>query len=141
MKEKLLFRDVPFNGELVFARPDRAAYVPRIHSATEESATWGEFREVMPPTDYSTIMECFDECGEPRPDEQGAFDSEQVPGYSDGDYPPWLQQEMINVLPVEILSRFGTRESTFLNGSYWAILNSAREDLCNALEEAGFDLD
>jgi hypothetical protein len=140
MRDKLLYRTA-FNGGLVFAHPDRAAYIHGIHSAIENSTHWADFRTAVPEVEYSRIMRYFDERGERRPADNDLFDSERLPGYSDGDYPPWLQKEMASVIPEEILSKFGILKQTFVNGHFWFIPASAMEAICEALAEAGFQLE
>lgn len=73
----------------------------------------------MPRREYSEILYFFDEEGEPRPKSADEFSGEMLPGWSDGDFPPWLQPEMSRLIPEPLLERFGKRESTPLNGSFW----------------------
>jgi hypothetical protein len=92
------------NGGLAFATPERAALVARLQDAIECSRTWAEFRRRMPRSGYSLLIrEMFDENGEPRPRGSDPFSADDVPGCCDGLYPPWLQQEMIPLLPGDIL--------------------------------------
>ncbi|MCA2997682.1 MAG: hypothetical protein ING75_03675 [Rhodocyclaceae bacterium] len=138
MTTKLLFRTSPFNGGLVFATVDRARFVSKLHAAISSSKTWGEFRAAMPAEEYSSILaDAFDEVGERRPTSSSLFLSEQVPGVSDGDYPPWLQAEMETVLPLDILERFGERKSTYLNGDYWFIPSENKDAVVEALAGMG----
>src|SRR5262249_9079592 len=110
----LLYNISPANGGLVFATRQRAAFISRIHDAVSGSRTWAEFRRATPGAEYSRITEGR----EPRPRGSDPFSSDEVPGYGDGDYPPWLQQEMESVLPAEVLEQFGKGEMTMLNGGY-----------------------
>ena len=141
MKKKLLYRVVPHNNGVVFAAPDRATYIARIHSAIVSSKTWDQFRRAMPSAEYSNIVRWFDENGEPRPKSIDAFSGESLPGWSDGDYPPWLQQEMEKVVPRTVLERFGTRGDTFLNGSFWLIPADNLDEICTALKALGWELE
>lgn len=139
--KKLLYRVVPHNGGLVFATPDRATLIAKIHTAIASSKTWGEFRAAMPRKEYSEIVRVFDDNGERRPKSTDAFDGEQVPGWSDGDYPPWLQPEMDYILPQSLLEQYGTRETTTLNGNFWMISENNLLAICTALEALGWELD
>jgi hypothetical protein len=69
------------------------------------------------------------------------FSGESLPGWSDGDYPPWLQQEMSNLLPASVLSQFGERKSTFVNGSFWLIPEQNLPGICTALEALGWEIE
>lgn len=141
MKKELLYRIVPHNGGAVFATPERAALIARIHEAINGSETWGDFRAAMPRKEYSWVIRAaFDDNGEPRPRSTDAFSGEDVPGWSDGDYPPWLQPEMDRLLPHSLLVQFGTRESTWLNGNFWRIPGDSLPALCAALIALGWEL-
>src|SRR5262245_41792008 len=66
-----------------------------------------------------------------------SFSGESVPGWSDGDYPPWLQAEM-DWIAADVWREFGTLESTMLNGSYWKIPANKCEAVCAAFRDQGF---
>ncbi len=138
MKLKLLYRTVNHNGGLVFATDDRARRISRINHAISTSKTWADFRRAMPRQEYSQLLRVFDELGEPRPKGTAEFSGEMLPGWSDGDYPPWLQAEMSGLIPKPILERFGTRKSTVLNGSFWWIPPEAAEAICAELAALGW---
>lgn len=74
----------------------------------------------------------------PEPDDP--FDPEQVPGWSDGDYPPWLQPEMDALLRDIDLTGLAERVDTALNGSYWHVEPGNFERLRRLLELDGFTL-
>ena len=142
MTKKLLYRVVPHNGGVVFATPDRAAYIAKLHEAINSSTTWGQFRKAIPRDEYSKIIHhSFDDMGERRPKSSDPFTGELVSGWSDGDYPPWLQQEMDMYLPPEILERFGKSESTSVNGSFWMIPSENIEAVCAALTALEWQLE
>jgi hypothetical protein len=134
MKQLLLYRVVPHNGGVVFAAEDRAKSVARIHRAIETSQTWSQFRAAIPPREYSAVIRAsFDEMGEPRPKGTDPFDPEP-----DGDYPPWLQHEMDDVIPEPLLVRLAIRQQTALNGAFWFIPEEQLKRICDALRAAGF---
>jgi hypothetical protein len=138
MKQLLLYRVVPHNGGVVFAAEDRAKSIARIHRAIETSTTWSQFRAAIPPGEYSAVMRSsFDAIDETRPKASDPFDPEQIAGWSDGDYPPWLQQEMDDVVPEPLLLQFATREQTAVNGAFWLIPEEQLERICAALRAAG----
>ena len=103
--KKLFYRIAGHNGGVIFAPPDEAIRVSQIHKAIGESKTWGQFREAMPENDYFELVEKiagnYEDCGEDEfdPLEDDFFNCEQVPGFTDGDYPEWLQQDMDLDLP------------------------------------------
>lgn len=140
-KGKLLWRLVEHNESLVFAPADRARLIARMHEAIEGSKTWEEFRRAMPRAEYSKIVRSFDEEGEPRPKGSDDFDGEMVPGWSDGDYPPWLQQEMSRHIPKTLLQRFGEYETIVMNGNVWLIPPEAADALCTELRALGWTVE
>lgn len=142
MKKTLMYRVVPHNGGVVFAERKRALLIARIHAAINSSKTWAEFRSLMPRDAYSDVIRAsFDDNDEPRPRSTDEFSGEYVSGWSDGDYPPWLQLEMGRLLPASVLERFGTLESTHLNGSYWSIPEKNLEAICEVLATMGWNLE
>lgn len=129
------------NGGLVFATPERAKEINRSHRAIEDSQTWGEFRRAVPSSDYEEIVSAvFGEAGEDRPEADDPFDSSAVPGYCDGDYPPWLAPEMEDVLPPAVVDRFGRWEETCINGSYVHFDPAREAEIVEMLRSAGFDV-
>lgn len=141
MKGKLLYRIVDHNGGLVVATEGRARHVAQIHQAISSSKTWAEFRRAMPRLEYSEILRIFDDEGEPRPKGTDKFYGEMLPGWSDGDYPPWLQPEMSGLIPETLLERYCKLESTSLNGSFWWIPPEAAEQICAELSAMGWKVE
>lgn len=141
MTKRLLYRVSPYNGGVVFAEPDRANFIATIHAAIKSSKTWGKFRSAMPRKEYSDIVRFFDDEGEPRPKSTGPVSGESLPGWSDGDYPPWLQTEMDDILPESVLEQFGKRVTTVLNGDFWLIPENNLVAICAALEALGWELE
>jgi hypothetical protein len=138
-KKILLYTVSPANDGLVFATPERAAFVSRLYAALEGSTTWAEFRRSMPRAEYARVIRrTFDENGEPRPRGCDPFSSADIPGYCDGDYPPWLQQEMDDLLPVEVIERFGEGQVTMLNGGYTHLDPKDLPEIIAMLERHGY---
>lgn len=103
---------------VVFAERERAERAVQIRAAIEESTTWGEFRRALPPGEWdSYFLEHFEDCEEEVPDDDQAFDSDDVPGYAEGDYPEWLQQVQLDWFPPELIAKYGGDVgSTVLSG-------------------------
>jgi len=136
----LWYRQAPGNGDLVFAEPGTALYIDTLHCAMG-ARTWGEFRKLMPEDEYQEIVaRQYEYSGEPElvPADEDEFDSAIVPGYHDGDYPPWLQQDMESVLPDDIVKEYGTIVSTMLNGNYLSIPPECEQQVVAALKKHGY---
>ena len=82
----------------------------RMHRALS-SRTWGELRSLLTPLECrrfgAYLRESAEENGDDwaEPDDAEEFSCEWVPGFSDGDYPPWLQASEAHPLPVDLLRR------------------------------------
>jgi len=101
----------------VFAPKSLAEKIDRINRALDKSKTWGGFRRRMPPAEYEDLMrEQFDEANEERPDASEWFDSNSIHGYSEGNYPPWVQPRMDEWLPLDLLRKYAKRERSTING-------------------------
>jgi len=72
------------------------------------------------------------------PGPQDAFDSAEVPGLCDGDWPAWPQQDMLNWVPTEIQVRYGHRASSFLNGDCLLFSADHEVELVQAFRAAGY---
>lgn len=142
--KKHLVYTVAANKGLVIARLDRAEFISRIYTALSKSITWGEFRRAMPKAAYSELLprisERYRDNGLPMPKNADRFDSSDVPGVCDGDYPDWLQTEMDSVLPEAILDEFGEWSTTMLNGGYCHIDPKHLPAIKARLEQLGYSL-
>lgn len=139
--KKLLYRLVPHNGGAVFAEDGRARLIAQLHEAIETAHTWGEFSRKLPTSEYQKIItEQFGEEGEPPPSDDDLFSGDEIGGYSDGDYPPWLQSEMDRFLPRDLLEKFGVLSLSALNGSFWHVPEEQMEPMANELRELGFEV-
>jgi len=141
--KKLLYRTVGHNGGLVFAEPRRALVIDRIHRAIAESTTWEEFRKAIPRKAYSYIIKIYDMNCERHPRGSATFSGEMLPGWTEGDFPPWLQREMgsIGKDVEDVWRQFGRLENTFLNGSFWFIPPEQENAVCAALRAIGWEVE
>lgn len=129
---ELVYRVGPANDGVVFATPERARYVASLNDAFD-SKTWGEFRSRIPAEEWEQLAEGFEEV--PGPDEPFKF--EDVPGYCDGDWPPWLQKEILRVLPAPLVKKYAEASMTLINGVYFHIRQEDLPELLRELESRG----
>lgn len=139
-KNKLVYRVSPFNGSIVFTTLEQAQRVDRINRAIRESSNWLEFREAIPSEDYSEIYQQIEDCDE-APSDSDVFDESQVPGFDEGDFPPWLQREMDMLIPQAILKRFAARETGATSGSFWTIPAANLLPILEALKADDFEIE
>jgi hypothetical protein len=72
-----------------------------------------------------------------EPEDDEPFSCDSLPGFSDGDYPPWLALELEHHLPNVILKRFATREFSFVSGPFYRIDAKHRDAILKALADSG----
>ncbi len=124
---------------VVFAERSRAERVAQIRAALENSATWGEFRRALPEGEWEDIFQdYYDDAEEKSPDDDKPFDSDDVPGYAEGDYPEWLQQVQLDWFPPELIAKFGGDVgSTVLSGPVLDLPADRAEEIAAELRAMG----
>jgi hypothetical protein len=140
---------------------DRAMYAA-MHSAK----TWEEFRELLPPGEFERLDMWHCNGGENiyldgetklcggcsladedfeseewaelviRPTDAFSYDS--IPGFSDGDFPPFLDPRQDSFLPDDFCRRFGKTVWSGCSGSWWQFPLDQYEVMKRELEKAGF---
>jgi hypothetical protein len=140
---EIFYRISPANEGLVFAIVDDAFRNHAIRTALETSKTWSEFRQAVGEYEYHSVLSRMSvDISQPVvvPNNGDPFDHRRIPGYADGDYPEWLQSQMEQLLPADILAKFGERIATWFNGSYIHIDLSFEERLILALRKRGYEV-
>jgi hypothetical protein len=150
---EVVYWRIASSGHLVFASQKEAERVHQIHCAIESSKTWGEFKSRMPPQDFEEVVTRWLEnrsemgnddeeegvqLGPGYPKASTPFSSDEVPGYNDGDYPSWLQQDLDQYLPDEVLSELGQYATSCLQGGFWEIPRSSGRRLLEYLRLHGY---
>jgi hypothetical protein len=135
MKAALVCWISPVNGIAVIVSQERLDQVQAIHDAR----TWAEFA-AADRTAYQGAIEFFAGADGELPPLDATFDVSMVPGFDEGDYPPWLQSEMDRYVPAAILERHATRRSSVLNGGFWAVEPRALASVIEELRAAGFEV-
>lgn len=126
----------PFNGYGVVTSQKRLDHIVAIH----EVSTWAEFAKVDPLA-YADACESYDGAEEPKPSDDDPFAVSMVPGFDDGDYPPWLQAEMDLYVPDDILRAHARPESSVINGRFWVLEASELDSMLQALRERGYEVE
>ena len=151
---------------LVFIPRGRAERLAAIHAALRHSKTWGEFRRRVGESEYQQVTEgrrTFEDwcdldleeateeelrsareqfrklpIGHRVPDDDDPFDSSNVPGFCDGDYPPWPAQEMLQFVPYDIQQEYGEYCDSVLNGDYLGLDPEQEEAIVAAFTRHGY---
>ena len=135
--EELVY-GIPYNGAdvLVVIPERRAVDLTDLRSALEGATTWDEFMRQAPPHRVQEVLALFDE-DESAPRGDDAFHRDDLPGYSDGDWPEWPAQCMLDWLPADARC-LGAVDESVINGSYLRIPLGAENELVAALNGLGF---
>lgn len=72
------------------------------------------------------------------PNENDAFDSADIPGLCDGDWPDWPQQEMLNWIPQAIQKTYGRCVASTLNGPFLTFRTEDEKAIVEAFTELGY---
>ena len=124
------------NDFLVFAERHRAESVARIRTACEEATTWGEFRDALKAEEFLEVLENLGE--DPSDiDPSAAFSGDHVPGHTDGTYPEWLQQTMLEWIPAELIERFGETADSVHDGEAVELPANAADAIATELRALG----
>ena len=127
------------DDQLVFIPEGEAVELAQLRNALsrEQAATWGEFKQRIPPRRWLEIVANIDD-EEWVPADDDPFDPDQVWGYQDGDWPEWPAQRMLEWMPEDIQKRFGEIGTSVLNGDFLQIAPGSENEVVAALKEAGY---
>lgn len=147
MANTLFYRTSPTNGGIVLAPPRLARYVSRIHHAIATARTWDDFRQRLPAGEYVALLDAMVQHGRdmkqlPAPNQP--FVPDWIPGYTQGQYPMWMQQEMASYLDIAVLDvveRLALLETTAFGTTYLFIPPAALDLLERELNALGYALE
>lgn len=69
---------------------------------------------------------------------EDVFDRLLIPGFADGDWPPWPAQEMLKFVPKTIQAKYGRVQESVLNGPFLKLDVKWKSDIIRELREAGY---
>lgn len=126
-----------FDGSVVVMPASEARRLAALNDAIEQSQTWGEFLARVE-QDQATQEYLSYHFGDdlPAPDEQ--FDSSDLPGFDDGDWPAWPKQKMLDWLP-DAVQTLGSVYATAINGDALHIDEALLDAVIDALAAEGID--
>ncbi len=154
-------RQLTPDGETLYVlTEDRQSYFDRLEQAIESSVTWGDFFGLAPKSEVRELRrrwelsweleeEDDDEAdGEedgssqrPGPADDSPFNLNDVPGFEEGDWPPWPCYETDQHLPAQLLKRSRQRVTTVHNGRYTRIEPSQLKPLLDGLRRLGHEVE
>jgi len=136
----------------------------QIYHALLTASTWGALRQMMPAGEFDSLTRWTDNGGEsifddsptgttPAPEvlqtleelgdeyvtrPEALFSPEHIPGFSEGDYPLFLELEQHGLMPPAFCARFGQRVTGFTSGSWWELPAERADEMKSALEAIGY---
>lgn len=118
----------------LFAERSKAERVAQIKLALSEAKTWGEFRRGLPDDEWEDLPIEWDE----EPPDDYLFSADVIPGYSDGDYPEWLQKTQLEWFPEDLAEKYGGEvASSMLNGPFLELPPDRAEEIAEELRLRG----
>ena len=143
-------------------------YLREISIALESATTWSDFESKLPSGEFESLnlwhtndgYNIYEKDGDyyfVDPDDTAefwrdlgedyvihasdTFDSLDVPGTMDGDYPPWLYSTADDVLPDNFVSEFGIPVASMVSGSWIQYPIEQFEQMRHFLEKYGHTID
>jgi hypothetical protein len=139
----------PGTRSLEFKPAAEASLLKAMHNPEAYGLTWRWFAEEYPELwdimrdnavpiedilpeeiDYTQVL----------PDLDDLFCLEQVPGFNEGDFPPWGETAPVDENLIELLSPFAEWRSTLLNGLYRHYDPARKEEIFKVLRDAGYSV-
>jgi hypothetical protein len=126
-----------FDDSLVVMPISEARRLAALNDALETSSTWGEFLSSVG-YDPDTAHYVERQFGDELPGVDATFDPEEIPGFTDGHWPSWPKQAMLDWLPASVQA-LGTIGETRLTGSFLHLDDDRRDDVIAALHAEGLE--
>jgi hypothetical protein len=129
LSRDLIYGNAP-SGELVFVERSKALENKAFYTAV----TWGDFRKGAP-TLYELALSILDAEEDP-PADTSALDHRALD--SDGDFPYFPEQLMLDFIPESVQERFGKVEETVFSGPILTLDPDHESEIVAALRNHGF---
>jgi hypothetical protein len=115
-------------------------HIQSISDTPDFASFYKNCRDWDPETTLTQAREEYDalEIGERIPKLKEPFKAENIPGYGDGDWPLWPQQEMLKWMPKVIQKRYGSEWSSRLNGDALDLSPDHEKGIVKALMRRGY---
>ena len=126
------------DDQLVFIPESEAIELAQLQTAIQSSRTWGEFKAQIPPPRWLQAISNYVDNDEPLPADDHPFDTNELPGYGDGDWPQWPAQRMLEWMPEVIRTRFGDVGTSMVSGDMLSIDPASESGIIAALKDAGY---
>jgi hypothetical protein len=130
-----------YGEHIVFILERRAHFLSQVWCAPLKSKTWGDLKQLAPPSAYREIRRRNrDKLAPSALHPNAAFDYYEMTGVPDGDYPGFPAQEMFGWMPRDIQLDFGNVGVTRLNGDLLELDPKDTKAIVQRLKQAGIDV-
>jgi hypothetical protein len=127
---------------LVFIPRTEALRLVAVHRAINTSRTWGELKQSMPAGAYEQVVKLLREDQELpaswEPDAGAEFEADNIPGFTDRDWPEWPAQDALTWVPRDMQERFGRKDASVANGDYLELAVEHEAAIVTAFGEHGY---
>ena len=123
---------------VVFASPEAATRNALLNDSARQAKVWGDFARAIGTDEWSSMVELFESAEYDIPSMDEEFSIGEIPGYEDGDWPPWIEALQLELLPKEIVGTYGELVRTTLNGDAVTFKEAECDAIVAALTEQGF---
>lgn len=106
-------------------------------AAINSAQTWGDFRSQCGPHLWNEVVNRFEDCEASIPEADCQFESTEIPGFEDGDWPRSPQTSIKDWLPISAVPLLRQFE-TVHNGVFFEFNADDKEILIAILKEEGF---
>lgn len=139
-KKILWYKYSKEHGGYIFTSRERGELITKIWVAIRDSKTFGAFFKAIQASEAKRLKELMrSDDGVPNSNEP--FDAMKLPGYADGDYPPWLAAEAGHHLPAHLLQNYTLKRDSFLNGPSWIVPSDNLTPLVSELRSLGYEVE
>ncbi len=137
--EPLVYGEI--DDGLVFLPARRAHALVRLRESLANARTWGELRALLDEELWAEVQERRDVYDVVRSGgrDDAEFDPRLLAGYAEGAWPRWPANEMIDLLPTDLVQRYGKLTDTLLDGPFLCLYAQCEEELVGDLVERGWE--
>jgi hypothetical protein len=132
----LIYGRAWFHDCLAFADALTAAEEADEITSIAAAPTWRAAAAVACRHVWNPVADMVDE--DPEGDWDGPFNIFEVASVADGDWPPMVTARALELLPKDILAKFGSIDTTSFNGEYADIPVVEEPKILHALQERGY---
>ncbi len=145
MNPKFVFRWNDIMESFVFADLDHAISVDKVHRALFTTKTWGELKSSIDDRNFDFILQIFlndqdEDAGDPALDELIDWKFFDTDLYGQGIFPAFLIYHMQEIIPEDILNKYGGDEIITDLGSYRQVKPEKLVPMISALTAQGYEL-